>query len=51
MAEITTNEKGQKVVEIDTIEFSSKRKIDWISVEQYLKKYVGNSTRLMKPMI
>ena len=32
---------GIKVVEINTIEFSSKRKIDWNGVEQYLKKYVG----------
>lgn len=28
LAEIITNERGQKVVEIDTIAFSSKRKID-----------------------
>ncbi len=33
LAEIVTNEKGQKVVEIDTIAFSSKRKIDWDGVE------------------
>ena len=32
---------GIKVVEINSIEFSSKRKIDWNGVEQYLKKYVG----------
>lgn len=41
MAKITTNEKGFKVVEIDTIVFSGKRKIDWSGVERYLKKYVG----------
>jgi hypothetical protein len=41
VSKIVTNENGQKVVEIDTIVFSSKRKIDWNGVEQYLKKYVG----------
>ena len=45
MAEIVINEKGQKVVEIDTIIFSGKRKIDWDGVEQYLKKYVGYRTK------
>ena len=33
---------GKKVVEINTIEFSGKRKIDWEGVEKYLKRYVGN---------
>lgn len=42
MAEIIINEKGQKSVRIDTILFSSKRKIDWPGVEAYLKRYVGN---------
>lgn len=51
LAEIITNEKGKKVVKIDTIAFSSKRKIDWDGVEQYLKKYVGRSIRLMKQTI
>ncbi|MBQ7371404.1 MAG: hypothetical protein IJW67_05915 [Blautia sp.] len=46
MANIIINEKGQKVVEIDTIIFSSKRKIDWDGVEKYLKKYVGQRYRL-----
>ena len=46
MAEIVINEKGQKVVEIDTIIFSDKRKIDWDGVEQYLKKYVGESYQI-----
>ena len=32
---------GRKVVEINTIEFSGKRKIDWEGVEKYLKQYVG----------
>ncbi len=32
----------KKVVEINTIEFSGKRKIDWEGVERYLKQYVGN---------
>ena len=46
MAEIVINEKGQKVVEIDTIIFSGKRKIDWDGVKQYLKKYVGESYQI-----
>lgn len=41
MSEIIINEKGQKVVRIDTIIFSSKRRIDWAGVEEYLKRYVG----------
>jgi hypothetical protein len=46
LSEIITNEKGQKVVEIDTIVFSSKRRIDWDGVEQYLKRYVGQQYRI-----
>ena len=46
MAKITVNEKGQKVVEIDTIVFSTKRRIDWSGVEEYLKKYVGQEYRI-----
>lgn len=46
LAEIITNEKGQKIVEIDTIVFSSKRKIDWDGVETYLKRYVGQEYRI-----
>ncbi len=42
MSDIVMNEKGKKVVRIDTILFSSKRKIDWAGVEDYLKRYVGN---------
>lgn len=41
MPNIIINGKGQKIVQIDTIIFSSKRKIDWAGVEEYLKKYVG----------
>ena len=37
-----TDFNGKKIVEINTIEFSSKRKIDWEGVERYLKQYVGN---------
>ena len=37
-----TDVNGKKIVEINTIEFSSKRKIDWEGVERYLKQYVGN---------
>ena len=46
LAEIITNDKGQKVVEIDTIVFSSKRRIDWDGVEEYLKKYVGQKYQI-----
>ena len=46
MAKIIFNKKGQKVVEIDTIIFSSKRRIDWAGVEKYLKKYVGEQYRI-----
>ena len=45
LANIVTNEKGQKVVEIDTIIFSSKRRIDWDGVEEYLKRYVGQNIK------
>lgn len=41
MASIVINEKGQRVIQIETIMFSSKRRIDWPGVEEYLKKYVG----------
>ena len=41
MTQVVLNEKGQKVVVIDEIIFSSKRKIDWDGVEEYLKRYVG----------
>lgn len=41
MPNIIVNEKGQKVVRIDTIIFSSKRRIDWAGVEDYLKRFVG----------
>lgn len=43
MATIAINEKGQRVIQIDTVRFSGKRKIDWAGVEKYLKKYVGES--------
>ncbi len=42
MPNIYTNNEGHKVVEIDTVIFSGKRKIDWSGVENYLKKYIGN---------
>ena len=42
MPEISINEKGQKSVRIDAIQFSSKRKIDWQGVEAYLKRYIGD---------
>jgi len=37
---------GRKIVEIQNIKFSGKRKIDWEGVEAYLKKYVGKSYML-----
>ena len=37
-----TGTNGKNIIEISTILFSSKRKIDWEGVERYLKKYVGN---------
>ncbi len=40
---ITVLEDGRKVVDILTVRFSGKRKIDWDGVEQYLKKYIGKS--------
>ena len=43
MARIIINNKGQRVVEIDDIIFSSKRKIDWNGVEQFLKRYIGQA--------
>jgi len=42
MPDIILNENGQNVVKIDTIIFSSKRRIDWDGVENYLKRYVGS---------
>ena len=41
MVRIDINDKGQKVVIIDEIIFSCKRKINWGGVEQFLKQYVG----------
>ena len=43
MTEIKINGKGRSVVEIDTIIFTSKRRIDWNGVEAYLKRYVGKT--------
>ena len=43
MSTIVINEKGQRVIQINTIMFSTKRRIDWPGVEEYLKKYVGES--------
>ena len=42
-AVITTLENGRKVVDILTVRFSGKRRIDWDGVELYLKKYIGKS--------
>ena len=43
MTLIVTNSKSQRIVEINTIIFPGKRKIDWKGVERYLKQYVGKS--------
>lgn len=40
-AKIIISDDGKKIVEIQNIRFSGKRKIDWDGVEQYLKKYIG----------
>ena len=37
------SENNRKIVEITTIEFSSKRKINWDAVEKYLKRYIGKN--------
>ena len=42
-AKIHITKDGSKIVEITTIRFSGKRKIDWDSVELYLKKYISRS--------
>ena len=41
MSNIFINDAGHKVVEIGTVIFSGKRKIDWKGVEYYLKQYIG----------
>lgn len=41
MTQIHISKKGAKVVEIDKIKFKGKRKIDWKSVEEYLKCYIS----------
>lgn len=41
MPDIIINEKGQKVVRIDTIIFSSKRRIDWAGVDK--KNIIGQN--------
>lgn len=40
------NIDGVKVVEINTTEFSRKRKIDWDGVEKYLKRYIGECYKI-----
>ena len=37
------NVNGINSIEINTIEFSSKRRINWKGVERYLKQYVGSN--------
>lgn len=39
---IVISDDGRKIVEIQSIRFSGKRKIDWDGVEEYLKKYIGS---------
>ena len=45
-ARIVISDNGRKIIEIQNIKFSGKRKIDWEGVEAYLKKYVGKSYML-----
>lgn len=40
---IIKDTEGKKIVEITTIKFSGKRKIDWKGVEEYLKKFIGEN--------
>lgn len=42
MSNIYTDDAGHKIVEVDSVIFSGKRKIDWKGVENYLKQYIGN---------
>ncbi|MCM1325498.1 MAG: hypothetical protein NC094_00160 [Bacteroidales bacterium] len=43
MSNIYTNSENHKIVEIDTVVFNRKSKIDWDGVENYLKKYIGKA--------
>ena len=40
---IVSSYNNQKIVEIKTIVFPGKRRIDWKGVETYLKRYIGKS--------
>lgn len=40
--EIVFDARGRKQIQINEIIFSSKRRIDWAGVENYLKKYIGD---------
>jgi len=42
LTEIKIDSNGNKVVVIDKILFSGKRRIDWKAVENYLKVFIGN---------
>ena len=39
---------GEKIVLINDIRFKGKNREDWKAVENYLKEYVGEFTRLRK---
>lgn len=43
---IYIDDKENKIVEINHIQFSGKRKIDWKGVEKFLKKYVGREYQI-----
>ena len=46
VAKIIISDDGRKIVEIQTIKFSGKRRIDWDGVEQYLKQYIGKHYKI-----
>lgn len=39
--EVVTDKEGKKIVKINAIQFKGKRGVNWNSVEEYLKQFVG----------